>query len=357
MAFMLFGVGIIVREGIAAGHLFGDAMALASAFILAAAITVSRGSGKDMSFAAIISTAVPFLIAATMVATHGFSIGDPVWIVVNGGLVMPVTFFCLAIGPRFLSGPEVAMFYLLETVFAPVWVWFIFGEAPSRQSLIGGTILIVALVVHSLWQFNGARKRARARAAVPPYPVDGRSNQPNLPLRGKPFGTMRPAEARAPIHSASSACGLTKVRSAESRPATALLDGEGARVGNAAVLVFLQADALAARHFGNVGEREDQHLAVVADDGDVVARSTGTQSLASSGSVTFITCLPLRVLARSSASGATKPLPAAGDEEQLARRASWTKAVTMSWSFSMSTMMRTGSPWPRPPGSVAATSV
>lgn len=169
MAFMLFGVGIIVREGIAAGHLFGDAMALASAFILAAAITVSRGSGKDMSFAAIISAAVPFLIAATMVATHGFSIGDPVWIVVNGGLVMPVTFFCLAIGPRFLSGPEVAMFYLLETVFAPVWVWFIFGEAPSRQSLIGGTILIVALVVHSLWQFNGARRRARA--AAPPRTV------------------------------------------------------------------------------------------------------------------------------------------------------------------------------------------
>ena len=87
-------------------------------------------------------------------------------------LVMPVTFWCLATGPRFLTGPEVAMFYLLETVFAPVWVWIIFGEAPSRQSLVGGTILIVALVAHvAVAVLRVARKRARARRPVPPYPV------------------------------------------------------------------------------------------------------------------------------------------------------------------------------------------
>ena len=47
---------------------------------------------------------------------------------------MPISFFCLATGPKYLSGPEVAMFYLLETVFAPVWVWLIFSEAPSRNA-------------------------------------------------------------------------------------------------------------------------------------------------------------------------------------------------------------------------------
>lgn len=169
MAFMLFGVGIIVNDGISAGHLFGDTMALLSAFILSSAITTSRGSGKDMGFTAILSTIVPFLVAATAVSNHGFSVSHPLWIVVNGGIVMPITFFCLAVGPRFLSSPEVAMFYLLETVFAPVWVWLIFHETPSRQSLIGGTILVAALVFHSLWQFRGARRRAKP--AVPPYPV------------------------------------------------------------------------------------------------------------------------------------------------------------------------------------------
>ena len=59
---------------------------------------------------------------------------------------MPLSFFCLAAGPRYISGPEVAMFYLLETVLAPVWMWMIFYETPTRNSLIGGVILIVALV-------------------------------------------------------------------------------------------------------------------------------------------------------------------------------------------------------------------
>jgi drug/metabolite transporter (DMT)-like permease len=60
------------------------------------------------------------------------------------------------------------MFYLLETVLAPVWVWLIFAEAPSRNSLIGGTILVTALVAHSLWQLHQGRKRRAATAVRHP---------------------------------------------------------------------------------------------------------------------------------------------------------------------------------------------
>jgi drug/metabolite transporter (DMT)-like permease len=72
---------------------------------------------------------------------------------------MPLSFFCLATGPRYITGPEVAMFYLLETVLAPIWMWMIFYEVPSRNSLIGGSILIVALVAHAVWQLSQGRKR------------------------------------------------------------------------------------------------------------------------------------------------------------------------------------------------------
>ena len=60
------------------------------------------------------------------------------------------------------------MFYMLETVLAPIWVWLIFAEAPSRNSLIGGTVLIVTLVVHSLWQLHEGRKRRAALAISHP---------------------------------------------------------------------------------------------------------------------------------------------------------------------------------------------
>ncbi|BCM19303.1 DMT family transporter [Mesorhizobium sp. J8] len=159
MALMIVGVAIIVGDSVGTGYLFGDMMTLCSAFLIACAITISRASGKDMGFTALIGVILPFAAAAFMVSRTGFQVEAPWWIILNGGVVMPIAFFCLANGPKYISGAEVAMFYLLETVLAPVWVWMIFAETPSRNSLIGGGIMIVTLVAHSLWQLHEGRKR------------------------------------------------------------------------------------------------------------------------------------------------------------------------------------------------------
>lgn len=161
MAAMIAGVLIIVGDGIAAGNLFGDMMALAASFLIASAITVSRASGRDMGFTPLVATVLPFAVALGFVAGQGgLQIAAPWWIVFNGAVVMPLSFYCLATGPRYISAPEVAMFYLLETVLAPVWVWMIFSETPTTRSLIGGAILVVALVAHSLWQIaHGSIRR------------------------------------------------------------------------------------------------------------------------------------------------------------------------------------------------------
>lgn len=159
MAAMILGILIIVGDSIGNGTVFGDVMALASAFAIAAAITISRSSKEDMGFTSLVGVALPFVVAASLVGQTGYRIDAPWWIVFNGAVVMPLSFFCLASGPRYISGGEVAMFYLLETVLAPVWVWAIFSEVPSRNSLIGGVILITALVAHSLWQLISTRRR------------------------------------------------------------------------------------------------------------------------------------------------------------------------------------------------------
>lgn len=166
MAVMILGVSIIVGGSIGTGGLFGDFMAFCSAFAIAGAITISRSSGREMGFTALIGVALPFLVAAAVVGRSGLSVDAPWWIIFNGAIVTPISFFCLASGPKYISGAEVAMFYLLETVLAPVWVWLIFAEAPSRNSLIGGTILVTALVLHSLWQLRETRRRRRSAIAV-----------------------------------------------------------------------------------------------------------------------------------------------------------------------------------------------
>jgi drug/metabolite transporter (DMT)-like permease len=164
MAAMILGILIIVWDSVGTGNLFGDLMAACAALSLAAAITISRASNDDMGFTALVGVIFPFAVAAFMVGGTGFRVDEPWWLLFNGAVIMPLSFFCLAAGPRYITGPEVAMFYLLETVLAPVWMWLIFHETPSRASLTGGIILITALVAHSIWQLAEGRKRRAALA-------------------------------------------------------------------------------------------------------------------------------------------------------------------------------------------------
>ncbi|MBX3575616.1 MAG: DMT family transporter [Rhizobiaceae bacterium] len=160
MAIMLVGVLIIVGDGIGGGSFVGDMLALGSAFTAASAITLTRASGQDMGLTALSGVLLPAVVAAFFVAGNGYRIDVPWWIIFNGAIVMPLAFYCLATGPRWISAPEVAMFYLLETVLAPVWVWMIFHESPTRNALIGGLILIVTLIAHATWQLWDARRRS-----------------------------------------------------------------------------------------------------------------------------------------------------------------------------------------------------
>ncbi|MFC3725251.1 DMT family transporter [Neoaquamicrobium sediminum] len=164
MAAMLVGVAIIVSDGISAGSLFGNVLAMCSSLCIASAITITRATGQDMGFTSLVAVSLPLLVAVAMVAQVGYRIEAPGWIVLNGAVVMPIAFFLLATGPKYISGPEVAMFYLLETVLAPIWVWLIFLETPTPQTLIGGAILITALLSHSLWQLHQGRRRRAAQA-------------------------------------------------------------------------------------------------------------------------------------------------------------------------------------------------
>ncbi len=163
MAVMVFGVGLIVHDGLAGGHLFGDALALLSAFILASAITIARASRREMGFVPLLAAALPAALGFAKALPVGLAIENPSWIILNGTLLMPVAFWCLATGPRYLSAPEVGMFYLLETILAPIWIWLIFAEAPPTMTLVGGTILVCAIMLHSLWMVR--RKPARQSLA------------------------------------------------------------------------------------------------------------------------------------------------------------------------------------------------
>lgn len=173
MAAMVAGVLLIVHDGLSSGNLFGDAMAACSLLLLAIALTLSRRSGADMGFVPLVAAALSGVVALFLLPPGGLSIAEPAYILFNGLVLLPLAFWCLATGPRYLSAPEVGMFYLVETVLAPIWVWIVFSETPSRQTLAGGSILILALLAHSLWQMRSKTRAVREGDTAAEFPFAG----------------------------------------------------------------------------------------------------------------------------------------------------------------------------------------
>ena len=52
-------------------------------------------------------------------------------------------------GARWIPAAEASLIALLEVILAPLWVWLIHDERPHAMALVGGAIVLAALVVHS----------------------------------------------------------------------------------------------------------------------------------------------------------------------------------------------------------------
>ena len=83
------------------------------------------------------------------------------WILTMGFAVTTPATALLALGPRYISSPEVGLIVLLETVLGPLWVWLVIHETPSQWTLVGGALVVLTLIVHSLLSL---RDHARVRA-------------------------------------------------------------------------------------------------------------------------------------------------------------------------------------------------
>ena len=155
----ILGVGIIVSDGVTTGNLAGDLMALICAVLLAFSLTLARKSGKDMSLAPGFGGMVSGLFALPMILFVTTWPEAPIWLALDAMVFVPLAGVCLWMAPRFIPAPHVALFYLLETVLAPLWVWFVFAEVPGTRVFIGGTIVVSALLVHSFFELKSERRR------------------------------------------------------------------------------------------------------------------------------------------------------------------------------------------------------
>ncbi len=145
-----FAVVYIFFDSLRVGNFYGDILGFVTALGLAVgAITIRSAKTKNLVPAAVIgklfvaSFALFFIESFTLVDKDLFIV--PLMCV----LCVAIPFVLVTIAPRFISAAEVNLFFLLETIFGPIWVWFIIKEQPSMETLQGGAIIITTIAIHS----------------------------------------------------------------------------------------------------------------------------------------------------------------------------------------------------------------
>ena len=56
-------------------------------------------------------------------------------------MCVAIPFVLVTIAPRFIPAAEVNLFFLLETIIGPIWVWLIIKEQPSFETILGAIFL------------------------------------------------------------------------------------------------------------------------------------------------------------------------------------------------------------------------
>ncbi len=161
IALAFAGLGLVVGASLGEGALAGKLAALAVAVASAINVTIIRKTRASLDLR---SAQIPAALFATLVA---FLLCDPfqtsardAWLLMGLGFVqmtLGINLFYSAL--RRLSPVEVTLITLLEPILGPIWTWLAVGEVPATGTMVGGGVLLAALVLNTL-------VAARAKAAA-----------------------------------------------------------------------------------------------------------------------------------------------------------------------------------------------
>ncbi|MEM6461351.1 MAG: DMT family transporter [Pseudomonadota bacterium] len=151
----LIGVAVMVADGFSTGNMIGNLAAIGSAIGFAVYSVVLRwGKARDMMPSVFLSGLITIVLAAVICIGNGLpltvSTNDATVALLMGVCQIGVGLVLFTIGSRAVPSAELTLLSLGEVMLAPVWVWLYIGEVPSQFTVVGGSILLAAIIGNAM---------------------------------------------------------------------------------------------------------------------------------------------------------------------------------------------------------------
>ena len=146
----LIAATYIFHDSIGMGNFYGDLFGLITAFGLACNAVIARyAKNRDLVPSAVIGKLCVAVFAYFFVDSFSLIKTDLIIVPLMCIMCVAIPFVLVTIAPRYIPAEEVNLFFLLETIIGPFWVWLIINEQPSFETILGGAVIILTIAVHS----------------------------------------------------------------------------------------------------------------------------------------------------------------------------------------------------------------
>ncbi|MDR1596790.1 MAG: DMT family transporter [Treponema sp.] len=162
MVMVMGGLVLFSRDALQSGSFFGNGLAIVSGIFFGANSVFLRiqkeGDPADsMLLAHILAAAVsiPFIF----VYPPQFNPGNILALLFMGIIQIGLASLLFAYGIRRIPAVQAMLTSVIEPVLNPVWVFLVTGERPTLAALLGGSIIIAAVMVSALGNTQGENRR------------------------------------------------------------------------------------------------------------------------------------------------------------------------------------------------------
>ena len=152
-----FAIIYIFFDSLKIGNFYGDILGFITAIGLAVgAVTIRSAKTKNLVPAAVIGKLFVATFALFFIESFALIDKDLIIIPTMCILCVAIPFVLVTIAPRFIPAAEVNLFFLLETIIGPIWVWMIVKEQPNVETLYGGMVIITTIAIHSFLKLRNS---------------------------------------------------------------------------------------------------------------------------------------------------------------------------------------------------------
>ena len=146
-------------------HIIGMTIALGTAISASANYVIIQKVGErlDMMPAVMLGGAISALMMLPMSLPFQASFHDLSILAMLGVFQLATPGLLVVMASKALPASEIALLALLEVLLGPIWAWLGAGEVPAQSTLMGGAVVLAALILNEL----AALRRTAGVTAAP----------------------------------------------------------------------------------------------------------------------------------------------------------------------------------------------